>query len=74
MVDAPPDDAEAERKRATHHVDYESPLPDRRILSTRISHPLDRTDYGPSIWSQEVRAMMRAEATARMTSFYTIGR
>lgn len=119
-----------ERKRATgrrgtHHVNYELPLPDGRILYTRISHPVDRTDYGPSLWSHilrdqlevtadefwdcvskhvlpgrthgqptgeaiplgvirtltqeahipeaEVRAMTKAEAVARLMSFYTTG-
>ena len=37
-------------KRGTHHVNYELAVPDGRILYTRISHPVDRTDYGPSIW------------------------
>ena len=49
-----------ERKRATgrrgsHHVNYELPLPDGRILYTRVSHPIDRTGYGPSIWSHILR-------------------
>lgn len=41
--------------RGTHHVNYEFGLPDGRILYTRISHPVDRTDYGPSIWSHILR-------------------
>jgi hypothetical protein len=49
-----------ERKRATgrrgtHHVNYEFALPDGRVLFTRISHPVDRTDYGPSLWSHILR-------------------
>ena len=49
-----------ERKRATgksgtHHVNYELPLPDGRILYTRISHPVNRTDYGQNIWSHILR-------------------
>lgn len=49
-----------ERKRATgkrgaHHVNYELPLPDGRMLLTRISHPVDRTDYGTSLWSHILR-------------------
>lgn len=35
----------------THHVIYELALPDGRILRTRISHPVDRTGYGASMWS-----------------------
>jgi hypothetical protein len=42
-------------KRGTHHVNFELPLPDGRILYTRISHPVDRTDYGPIIWSHILR-------------------
>lgn len=45
----------ATSKRGTHHVDYELALTDGRILYTRISHPVDRTDYGPSIWSHILR-------------------
>ncbi|GAA3079842.1 hypothetical protein GCM10010530_02920 [Kribbella aluminosa] len=30
-------------------------MPDGRILYTRISHPVDRTDYGPSIWAHILR-------------------
>ena len=53
----------AERKRATskrgtHHGNYELPLPDGRVLYMRISHPVDRTDYGPSIWSHILRDQM----------------
>lgn len=39
----------------THHVTYELTLTDGRILRTRISHPVDRTGYGPSIWSHILR-------------------
>lgn len=39
----------------THHVTYELALPDGRILRTRISHPVDRTDYGPSLWRHILR-------------------
>ncbi|MFB9449683.1 hypothetical protein [Dactylosporangium vinaceum] len=34
---------------------YELPLPDGRILRTRISHPVDRSTYGPSLWSHILR-------------------
>jgi hypothetical protein len=39
----------------THHATYELPLSDGRILRTRISHPVDRTDYGPGIWGHILR-------------------
>ncbi|MGW7681324.1 hypothetical protein ACWGID_11320 [Kribbella sp. NPDC054772] len=45
----------ATSKRGTHHVNYELALTDGRILYTRISHPVDRTDYGPSIWAHILR-------------------
>jgi hypothetical protein len=57
----------AERKRATgqrgtHHVNYEFALPDGRILYARISHPVDRTGYGPSIWSHILRDQLAVTA------------
>jgi hypothetical protein len=52
----------ASGKRGTHHVNYELPLPDGRILYTRISHPVDRTDYGPSIWSHILRDQLEVSA------------
>ncbi|MGW6280389.1 hypothetical protein [Kribbella sp. NPDC055071] len=56
-----------ERKRATgrsgtHHVNYEFALPDGRILYTRISHPVDRSNYGPSIWSHILRDQLDVTA------------
>lgn len=56
-----------ERKRATgrrgtHHVNYRLPLQDGRILTTRISHPVDRTDYGPSIWAHILRDQLDVTA------------
>lgn len=39
----------------THHVTFEFALPDGRVLRTRISHPVDRTDCGPSLWNHILR-------------------
>jgi hypothetical protein len=39
----------------SHHVTYELDLPDGRILRTRVSHPPDRTDYGPSLFAHILR-------------------
>jgi hypothetical protein len=39
----------------THHVTYEFNLPDGRTLRTRISHPPDRTTYGPGLWAHILR-------------------
>lgn len=46
-------------KRGTHHVNYELALPDGRVLFTRISHPVDRTGYGPGIWSHILRDQLQ---------------
>jgi hypothetical protein len=45
----------ARGRAGTHHVTYEFHLPDGRVLRTRISHPPDRTTYGPSLWSHILR-------------------
>ena len=49
-------------KRGTHHVNYELAVPDGRILYTRISHPVDRTDYGPSIWGHILKDQLEVTA------------
>jgi hypothetical protein len=36
-------------------VTYELDLPDGRVLRTRISHPVDRGNYGQSIWKHILR-------------------
>jgi hypothetical protein len=46
---------DARGRTGSHHVTYELGLPDGRTLRTRISHPPDRTDYGPSMWSHILR-------------------
>jgi hypothetical protein len=46
---------DARGRTGTHHVTYEFALPDGRILRTRISHQVDRSTYGPSIWSHILR-------------------
>jgi hypothetical protein len=42
-------------RTGTHHLTYELALSDGRILRTRISHPPDRSTYGPGIWSHILR-------------------
>lgn len=49
-------------KRGSHHVNYELVLPDGSVLLTRISHPVDRTDYGPSIWAHILRDQLAVTA------------
>lgn len=46
---------DARGRTGTHHVTYEFDLPDGRILRTRVSHPVNRTDYGPSVWRRVLR-------------------
>ncbi len=46
---------DARGRTGTHHVTYQLPLADGRILRTRISHPVDRTDYGRSMWGHILR-------------------
>jgi hypothetical protein len=38
-------------RTGTHHVTYELDLIDGGVLRTRISHPVDRSSYGRSMWS-----------------------
>lgn len=46
---------DARGRTGIHPVTYELDLPDGRILRTRVSHPPDRTDYGPSLWLHILR-------------------
>lgn len=46
---------DARGRTGTHHITYELDLPDGRILRTRISHPVDRSDYGPRLWRHILR-------------------
>lgn len=46
---------DATGRTGTHHVTYELALPDGRVLRTRISHPTDRSTYGPALWSHILR-------------------
>lgn len=52
---------DARGRTGTHHVTYELGLPDGRILRTRISHPPDRTDYGPSLWRHILRDQLEVD-------------
>lgn len=55
---------DARGRTGTHHVTYQLPLPDGRTLRTRISHPVDRTGYGPSIWAHILRDQLVVDETA----------
>jgi hypothetical protein len=45
----------ARGQKVRHHATYELTLHDGRILRTRISRPVDRTTYGPSLWGAILR-------------------
>lgn len=51
---------DARGRTGTHHVTDELDLPDGRILRTRVSHPVGRTDYGPSTWKHILRDQLDA--------------
>jgi len=50
---------DARGRGGTHHGTYELDLPDGRILRTRVSHPPDRTGYGPALWSHILRDQLQ---------------
>jgi hypothetical protein len=52
---------DARGRAGTHHVTYELDLVDGRILRTRIAHPVDRSDYGPSIWKHILRDQLEVD-------------
>lgn len=57
---------DARGRTGIHHVTYELDLADGRILRTRISHPIDRSTYGRSMWSHILRDQLQVdEATFR---------
>ncbi len=47
---------DAQGQPVRHHVTYELPSADGRILRTRISRPADNTIYGPALWSAVIGA------------------
>lgn len=49
-------------KPVAHHRTYELKLWDGRILRTRISRPVDRTDYSASMWSHILREQLEVTA------------
>lgn len=53
---------DARGRTGTHHVTYELALKDGQVLRTRISHPVDRTTYGPSIWGHILRDQLQVSA------------
>ena len=52
---------DARGRTGTHHVTYELGLVDGRVLHTRISNPVDRSDYGPGIWKHILRDQLEVD-------------
>lgn len=55
---------DARGKTGTHHITYELHLHDGRILRTRISHPVNRDAYGPSIWAHILKDQLDVDQAA----------
>jgi hypothetical protein len=55
---------DAKGRTGTHHVTYELDLPDGRVLRTRISHLVDRSDHGPSLWRHILRDQLHVDDAA----------
>jgi hypothetical protein len=50
---------DARSRTGNHHVTYELALPDGGILRTRISHPVNRSTYGPALWGHILRDQLQ---------------
>jgi hypothetical protein len=55
---------DARGRTGTHQVTYEFALPDGRILRTRVSHPVDRADYGRGLWGHILRDQLQVDEAA----------
>lgn len=51
------------RGKTGHHVTFELTLSDGRVLRTRISHPPDRSTYGPRLWAHILRDQLLVSET-----------
>lgn len=49
----------ARGRTGTHHVTYEFALADGRVLRARISHPVNRSEYGRSLWAHVLRDQLQ---------------
>jgi hypothetical protein len=52
---------DAKDRAGTHHITYELALGDGRILRTRISHPPNRSVYGPALWAHILRDQLSVD-------------
>lgn len=55
---------DARGRSGTHHVTFELSTSDGCTLRTRISHPVDRSDYGASMWSHILRDQLDVDEDA----------
>ena len=51
-------------KSGHDHAKYELRLADGSVLRTRISHPVDRTCYAPSMWAHILRDQLAVDVDA----------
>jgi hypothetical protein len=49
----------ARGQAVAHHITYKLVLTDGRILRTRISRPVNRDGYGPSLWSHILKDQLQ---------------
>ncbi|WP_328990585.1 hypothetical protein OG394_30405 [Kribbella sp. NBC_01245] len=52
---------DARGRTGTHHVTYELTFADGTVARTRISHPVDNSDYGPAIWKHILRDQLKVD-------------
>ncbi len=57
---------DAQGRPVRHHVTYELGLPDGRVLRTRVSRPVNKTTYGPTLW----RAILREQLDVSEGEFW----
>lgn len=55
--------SDARGRAAGHHVTFKLVLPSGDVLRTRISRPVDRSTYAPSMWSHILRDQLRVSVT-----------
>lgn len=54
--------SDARGRASGHHVTFRLVLPSGDVLRTRISRPVDRSSYAPSMWSHILRDQLRVSA------------
>jgi hypothetical protein len=52
---------DARGRKSGHHITYEYAFSDGRVLRTRVSHPPDRSTYGPDLWSHVLRDQLNVD-------------